>query len=349
MSAGAPSKLFHLPFTAFDVACCMGKESVCEMLLGVFYAQPGADWWQGSLDLFTSHASLIAEYVQDQEKHTRCVQLLKRCTVYAGLKSKLYKSVEQGDEKEVRALLEQVSISDKGEAVDLMRGQLMALAATNPQVLALLQSFGKVNTPAHLQLALLQLGDVFDSKEAGITEETLLARAMPHFAQAQNLVEGGVVLRGPKSKNDRAHRVCLEEFLSKLCADESKHIPTIVHLLLEARVDPNAARVQHDRTPLFRACLNGGAETVKLLLNAKASADTPAVRVTFGSDTTINATPLVAAVLRADSGAVTKLVLDALRWRVSKTGLAALVSMAPLVRKLEMVRPPIYALSSRHA
>jgi len=245
--------------------------------------------------------------------------------------------------------LKQVSISGKGEAGDLMRGQLMALAANNLQVLALLQNFGKVNTPAHLQLALLQLGYVFDSEEDGITEETLLARARPHFAQAQNLVVGGVVLREPKSKNDQANRVCLEEFLSELCADESKYIPSIVHLLLEARVDPNAARVRDGRTPLFRACLNGGAETVKLLLDAKASADTPAVRVTFGSDTTINATPLVAAIVRADSGTVTKLVLDALHWRVSKTGLATLVSMAPFVRKLEMVRPPIYALSSRHA
>ena len=349
MSAEAPSKLFNLPFTAFDVACCMGKESVCKMLLGVLHAQPGADWWQGSLELFTSQASAIAEYVQDQEKHTRCVQLLKRCTVLAELKSKLYKSVEQGDEKEVLALLKQVSISGKGEAGDLMRGQLMALAANNLQVLALLQNFGKVNTPAHLQLALLELTCVLDSEKAGSTEETLLARARPHFAQAQNLVEGGVVLRGPKSKNDQANRVCLEEFLSKLCADESKYIPSIVNLLLEARVDPNAARVQDDRTPLFRACLKGGAETVKLLLNAKASADIPAIRLTYDSDTIINTTPLVAAVLRADSGAVTKLVLDALRWRVSKTGLAALVSMAPLVRKLEMVRPPIYALSSRHA
>ena len=172
---------------------------------------------------------------------------------------------------------------------------------------------------------------------------------MPHFAQAQNLVVGGVVLREPKSKNDQTNRLCLEELFCDICADKSKYMPSIVNLLLEARVDPNAARVRDDRTPLFRACLNGGAETVKLLLDAKASADTPAVRVTFGSDTTINATPLVAAIVRADSGTVTKLVLDALHWRVSKTGLATLVSMAPFVRKLEMVRPPIYALSSRHA
>ena len=325
----------------------MGKESVCEMLLGVLDAQPGADRWQGSLDLFTSQASAIAEYVQDQEKHTRCVQLLKRCKVFAGLKSKLYKSVEQGNEKEVLALLKQVSISDKGEAGDFMRGQLMALA-TNPQVLALLQVFGKVNTPAHLQLALLQLGCVF-SEEDGITE-TLLARAKSHFAQAQSLIKGGVVLCEPKSENDQAHRLCLDDLFSDLCADRSNYIPSIVHLLLEARVDPNAARVRDERTPLFRACLHGRAETVKLLLDAKASADTPAARVAFGSDSTIiNTTPLVAAILRADSGAITKLVLDALHWRVSKTGLAALVSMAPFVKKHELVRPPIYALSSRHA
>ena len=220
--------------------------------------------------------------------------------------------------------------------------------ANNPQVLALLQFFGKVNTPAHLQLVLLQLRNIY-TPEDGITETLLLARARTYFAQAKSLVKGGVVLREPKSRNDQVHRLCNEEFLSALCADDSKRIPTIVLLLLEARVDPNAARLPLDERPLVRACLYGGAETVKLLLDAKASADTPAVRVTLGSTIIINATPLVAAIVRADSGAVTKLVLDALHWRVSKTGLATLVSMAPVVRELEMVRPPMYALSSRHA
>ena len=86
VSTDATSTLFPLPFTAFDVACCMGKEAVCGMLLE---AQPGADWWKASLDLATNQASAVAEYVQDQEKHTRCVQLLKRCKALAGLMFKL--------------------------------------------------------------------------------------------------------------------------------------------------------------------------------------------------------------------------------------------------------------------
>ena len=330
MSAEAPSKLFNLPFTAFDVACCMGKESVCKMLLGVLHAQPGADWWQGSLELFTSQASAIAEYVQDQEKHTRCVQLLKRCKVFAGLKSKLYESVEQGEEQQARALLEKVSISDDA----LMRSQLVALAAKNNnlQMLALLQAFGKVNTPAHLQQALLQLGLVVRSKEDDTTDTLALV------AEVQCLVNCGIVLREPKNGKDETSCLYLESFLSYFCAHESKHTSAVVHLLLDARVDPNAARVGNPHTPLINACLHAETETVKLLLDAKASAETPAIRVTFGPDIIINATPLVAAILRGDSGSATGLVLDALRWHVSKTGLASLVSMAPSVRKLQLVR-----------
>ena len=344
VSTDATSTLFPLPFTAFDVACCTGKESVCSMLVGV---QSGADWWKGSLDLVTSQASAVAEYVQDQAKHKRCVQLLMWCKALARVKSLLYQSVEQGDEKQVRTLLEQVSISDDA----LTRNQLMTLAIKNNnlQVLALLQAFGKVNTPAHLQHALLQLGRVAQSEEDGITE-TLLAQAMPLLAEAQTLVKSGVVLREPKNGRDETARLCLESFLSGLCATESKHIFIVVHLLLEARVDPDAARVRDPRAPLVQACLHAETATVKLLLDAKASADTPAIRVTFGrSDIVINATPLVATILRGDSGSATKLVLDALRWRVSKTGLASLVSMAPSVRKLQLVCPPPHALSSRHA
>ena len=304
------------------------------MLVG---AQSGADWWKVSLDLVTSQASAIAEYVQDEEKHKRCVQLLRRCKVLAGFRSKLYKSVDQGDEKQARALLEQVSISDDA----LMRSQLMALATKNNnlQMLALLQAFAKVNTPAHLQQALLQLGRVAQSEKDNITD-TLRARAKPLVAEVQSLLNCGVVLREPKNGKDEASRLCLESFLSCLCARKSDHISVVVHLLLEARVDPNAARVGSPHTPLINACLHAETATVKLLLDAKASAETPAIRVTFGrSDIIINATPLVAAILRGDSGAATGLVLDALRWQVSKTGLASLVSMAPSVRKLQLVRP----------
>ena len=349
VSADAPSKRFNLPFTALDVACCMGKESVCEMLLD---SAPGL--WKGSLDLITSQGSAIAEYVQDQEKHQRCVRLLKRRKVLAGLKSNLYKSVEQGDENEVRALLEQVSISDERDSGDLTQLTALAIKNTNYQVLSLLQRFGKVNTPAHLQHALLQIGRVLQSKEDSTNTETTLPRAfMLLFSQAVSLVDAGVVLREPKSRNDQTHCLCLEDFLSELCACHRWHIPAVVHLLLKARVDPNAARVG-TRTPLLRACLHGRTETVKLLLDANASADPPAINIEFGPDRhTINTTPLVATILQGDHGgdsaSATELVLDALRWRVSKTGLAALVSMAPVVKKLEMVHPPIRTQFSPHA
>ena len=115
-----------------------------------------------------------------------------------------------------------------------------------------------------------------------------------------------------------------------------------MELLLGARVDPNVGQIRVGRTPLLQACLStetATVKTVKLLLDAKASADTPAVPVFFGPSGTIMATPLSATILRCDS-AVTKLVLDALRWRVNKTELAALVSMAPLVRKHDLVRAP---------
>jgi len=122
-------------------------------------AQPCANWFKGSLDLVTRQASTIAEYIHNQEKHKQCVALLERRAEHAGLTLMLYKSVEQGDEKSVRALLAQVSIaeivSDKGDSGELMRHQLIALASQdsrNLRVLTLLQAFLKVNTYKSLQV-----------------------------------------------------------------------------------------------------------------------------------------------------------------------------------------------------
>ena len=338
----APSKLFGLPFTAFDVACCMGKESVCKLLLE---AQPAGDWWECSLDLATSRVSEIAEYVRDQEKHKNCVQLLRRRKVLAGLHSELYKSVEQGDEKRVLAILEQglVRISDKETPSDHVRSEeLMTLAMKNydVQMLTLLQAFAKVNTPVHLQHALVQLGELYGDT----TETTLLktALAAPFVMKVQSLLVAGVVLREPELQNDKAYHVYFERLLSDLCVGGSINNAIFVELLLGARVDPNVGQIRVGRTPLLQACLStetATVKTVKLLLDAKASADTPAVPVFFGPSGTIMATPLSATILRCDS-AVTKLVLDALRWRVNKTELAALVSMTPLVRKHDLVRTP---------
>lgn len=332
----------------------MGKVSVCEMLLD---AQPGANWVKGSLDLVTKQASAIAEYIHDQEKHNFCVQLLQRHKQHAVLTLMLYTSVEQHDEKRVRDLLAHVSIaemvSDAGDSGDRMRGQLIALASRNSRdlrVLTLLQAFLKVNTHKHLQDALLKLGCVFEAAEDGSTPEALAAQALPFGNQARALIDAGVVLREVKSPLGQKQRLGLESLLCRLSPDDAKYAPCVVKLLLDANVDPNAAGVRafDDRrqTPLFRACLHGQAPTVRLLLDANASADTPAVVVTLGSGTTINATPLVATILKGNSGTHTKLVLDALGWRVSKTGLAALVSMAPTVRELEMVRARLYARSS---
>ena len=315
----------------------MGKESVCKLLLE---AQPAGDWWECSLDLATSRVSEIAEYVRDQEKHKNCVQLLRRRKVLAGLHSELYKSVEQGDEKRVLAILEQglVRISDKETPSDHVRSEeLMTLAMENydVQMLTLLQAFAKVNTPVHLQHALVQLGELYGDT----TETTLLktALAAPFVMKVQSLLLAGVVLREPELQNDN-----FERLLSDLCVGGSINNAIFVELLLGARVDPNVGQIRVGRTPLLQACLStetATVKTVKLLLDAKASADTPAVPVFFGPSGTIMATPLSATILRCDS-AVTKLVLDALRWRVNKTELAALVSMTPLVRKHDLVRTP---------
>ena len=353
VSADARATLFNLPFTAFDVACCMGKVSVCEMLLD---AQPGADWLKGSLNLVTRQASAFAEYINDQEKHKQCVALLQRRKQHAVLTSTLCESVEQGDEKRVRALLAHVSIAemvfDEGDSGELMRLQLIALASQNGKdlrMLTLLQALLKVNTHKHLQEALEQIACVFEAAEEGSTLEALAPQLLPFGLQAQALIEAGVVLREAKSQTGQKRRVCLENLLCQLCPDGAKVAPAIVQLLLNAKVDPNAAAVRafddSPQTPLFRACLHGQAQTVKLLLDANASADTPAVVVSLGS-ARINATPLMATILHGNSGPHTKLVLDALGWRVSKTGLAALVSIAPLVRDLEMVRARLVVLSS---
>ena len=354
VSADARATLFNLPFTAFDVACCMGKVSVCEMLLD---AQPGADWLKGSIDLVTRQASAIAEYINDQEKYKQCVELLQRRVQHAVLTSTLYESVEQGDEKRVRALLAHVSIaqmvSDEGDSGELMRLQLIALASQNSKnlrVLTLLQAFLKANTHKHLQEALMHIAVVFGAAEDGSNMEELVPEFLPFCLQAGALIDAGVVLREAKSQTGQKRRVCLENLLCKLCPDEAKYAPHVLQLLLNAKVDPNAAGVRafddSPQTPLFRACLHGHAHTVKLLLDANASADTPAVVVSLGSGTTINATPLVATILKGNSPTHTELVLDALGWRVSKTGLAALVSMAPTVREFEMVRARLSALSS---
>ena len=331
----------------------MGKVSVCEMLLD---AQPGASWLNDSLDLVTRQANAIAEYINDQEKHKQCVELLKRRMEHAVLTSMLYTSVEQGDEKNVRALLAHVSIaemvSDEGDSGELMRLQLIALASQNNKdlrVLTLLQAFLKVNTHQHLQDALLKIGCVFETAENGSTPEALIAQLLPFCLQSRALIDAGVVLREAKSQVGQKRRLCLEGLLYQLCPDGAKYAPHVVQLLLDAKVDPNVAGLRalknSPQTPLFRACLHGQAHTVRLMLDANASADTPAVVVTLGSGT-INATPLVATILKGNSATHTKLVLDALGWRVSKTGLAALVSMAPMVRELEMVRARLYALSS---
>ena len=81
-------------------------------------------------------------------------------------------------------------------------------------------------------------------------------------------------------------------------------------------------------TPLLHACLAKDVATVKLLLEANASADTPAydVGAQFGA-----VTPLSASYIGASPGC-TKAVLDALGWRVSKTGLPALATVAPFLR-----------------
>ena len=318
-------------------------------------AQPCANWFKGSLDLVTRQASAFAEYIHDQEKHKQCVELLERRIMQSAAVSMLYESVEQGDEKGVRALLAQVSIaeivSDEGESGELMRRQLIALASQNSRntrVLTLLQAFLKMNTHKHLQDALMQVAFVFGAAEDGSNMEELVPEFLPFCLQAGALIETGVVLREAKSQTGQKRRVCLENLLCKLCPDGAKLAPSIVQLLLNAKVDPNAAGVRafddSPQTPLFCACLHGQALTVKLLLDANASADTPAVVVSLGSGT-INATPLVATILHGNSGPHTKLVLDALGWRVSKTGLAALVSIAPLARELEMVRAHLFVLS----
>lgn len=310
-------------------------------------AQPGANWLKGSLDLVTRQASAIAEYIHDQEKHKQCVELLERRTM-------LYTRVEQGDEEGVRALLAQESIaemvSNEGDSGDLLRRKLIALASQNSgdlRVLTLLQAFFKVNTHKHLQDALVQIACVFEAAEDGSTTEALIAEALPFCLQARALTDAGVVLLEAKSQVSRKRRLCLENLLFRLCPDGARYAPYVVQLLLEAKVDPDAAGHRAfngiPQTPLFRACLQGQAHTVRLLLDANAAADTPAVVVTLGPGP-INATPLVATIL--NSGAHTKLVLDALGWRVSKTGLAALVSMAPAVRELEMVRSSQYVHSS---
>ena len=154
-------------------------------------AQPCANWFKGSLDLVTRQASTIAEYIHDQEKHKQCVALLERRAEHAGLTLMLYKSVEQGDEKSVRALLAQVSIaemvSDKGDSGELMRLQLIALASQNSKdlrMLTLLQALLKVNTHQHLQNALLKIGCVFEAAEEGSTLEALAPQLLPFCLQA---------------------------------------------------------------------------------------------------------------------------------------------------------------------
>ena len=105
-------------------------------------AQPGADWFKGSLDLVTRQASTIAEHIHDQEKHKQCVALLERRIMQSAAVSALCESVEQGDEKNVRALLAHVSIaemvSDKGDSGELMRLQLIALASQDSRNLRVL-------------------------------------------------------------------------------------------------------------------------------------------------------------------------------------------------------------------
>ena len=217
-------------------------------------------------------------------------------------------------------------------------------------MLTLLQAFLKVNTHKHLQDALMHIAVVFGAAEDGSNMEELVPELSLICLQAGALIEAGVVLREAKSQTGQKRRVCLENLLCQLCPDRAKYAPAIVQLLLNAKVDPNAAAVRafddSPQTPLFRACLHGHAHTVRLLLDANASADTPAVVVSLGSGTTINATPLVATILKGNSPTHTELVLDALGWRVSKTGLAVLVSMAPTVREFEMVRARLSALSS---
>jgi hypothetical protein len=123
-----------------------------------------------------------------------------------------------------------------------------------------------------------------------------------------------------------------------------------VELLLKARVDPNvpglagrkclrspdgvSRSMEPGCTPLLHACLDSDVTTVKLLLEANASADTPAFDLgeQFGA-----VTPLSASYLEASPGC-TKAVLDALGWRVSKTGLPALATVAPYLRWQRPVR-----------